>query len=234
MSLGGAEPGVIDDTNYASVLPHVNLALLALYKRFPLKEGRILVQLTPGKITYPLQSAYAVNNGIVNATPRYLLDTVEVPFADDIFKVEAVYTESGWEMGLNDKSDEFSIVTPSATLLQVPWDIAAQIEELPTDLRTTTLDVVYRAMHRPLVVGLGVLDPETVEVELPYSHLEPLLLFIASRINGPIGMTSASTNFNMGNNYAAKYEASCQALEVANLRVDQGSQNNRIVSNGWV
>jgi hypothetical protein len=39
---------------------------------------------------------------------------------------------------------------------------------------------------------------------------------------------------NMGNTYYQKYEASCQQLEVSNLRVDQGSQNSRLYRNGWV
>jgi hypothetical protein len=40
--------------------------------------------------------------------------------------------------------------------------------------------------------------------------------------------------FNAGNNFYAKYEKACMDLEIQNIRVDQGKQSNRLVSNGWV
>lgn len=49
--------------------------------------------------------------------------------------------------------------------------------------------------------------------------------------HNPIGMTG---EFNAGNNYSAKYEMACQAIENLNLRVDQDSQNTRRRSKGWV
>jgi len=68
-------------------------------------------------------------------------------------------------------------------------------------------------------------------VQLPDSHLEALLFFVASRVNNPIGMTN---EFNAGNSYAAKFEAACQALEEQGLQVDQDSQNTRLHRGGWV
>lgn len=233
ISLGGKEPGVIDESNYGQIITHVNLGLLALYKRFPLKEGTVTVKLQAGKITYPLTMAYAASNVRSKEFFKYILDTPANPFKEDIFKIEAVYTESGYELGLNDPGDDFSIRTPSANLLQVPWDIAAMAKELGSDLNTETLQVKYRAMHHVIPTNLGAAAPRH-ELELPYSHLEPLLLFIASRVNNPIGSINAANGFNMGNNYAAKYEQSCMALEVLNLKVDQSGTNTRIERNGWV
>ena len=234
ISIGGAQPGVIDDTNYESILAHVNLAMLALYKRFPLKEGHVTVQLQAGKIAYPITSNFAASNRRSQESFKYVLDTMEFPFLDDIFKIENVQTDQGLDMALNDQQDEFSVYTPSVNLLQVPWDIAAKLDELPNEWKTSTVTVSYQAMPVPIVKGMGNFDPTRVEVELPYSHLEPLLLYVASRVNNPIGIINGNTNFTMGNNYAAKYEAACQALETVNLRVDQGSQNHRLEKNGWV
>lgn len=230
LSIGGAQAGVIDESNYPQLISHINLGLLALYKRFPLKENKLTVKLQAGKITYSLNSEYAVNNRRSRQATRHLIDTVDAPFEDDIFKVERVYTDLGYEMSLNDSLDEYSLATPSATLLQVPWDVAAQLQEIPDELKTENLTVHYRAMHPVIPKTLGGGAPR-FDLELPFSHLEPLLLFVASRVNNPIGL---GNEFNAGNTYAAKYEKSCQALEVANLRVDQGSQSRRLVSNGWV
>lgn len=204
VSLGGVDLGEINESNYDRVLSHINLGLTALYKRFPLKEDRLVVPLEQGKFTYPL--------------------------VGDIHKVERVYTEAGYEFSLNDEASRYSITTPSASVLRVPPEIVANGADLESWLKTTSLEVVYRANH-PIIVQNGSFNAETYEVELPYSHLEPLLLFVASRVNNPIGMTN---EFHAGNSYAAKYEQACQQLEQFNLRVDQGSQPDRIRRNGWV
>lgn len=190
--LGGSDVGVIDESNHDKILSHVNMGLLALYKRFPLKEGRVSLVLEPGKRTY-------------------LLD------ANEVLKVERVYGPDSTELGLNDESDPLACATPSPHSLRVPVGLASG-----------SLEVVYRAKAPQLLMGLT--TPDEVEVELPYSHLEPLLLYVASRVHNPIGMVN---ELNMGNTYYAKYEAACQELEQVNLRVDQGSQNTRLRRNGW-
>lgn len=205
ISLGSSEMGGIDEGNYPRLLAHINMGLLALYKRFPLKEGRTTLTMQAGVQSYPLD-------------------------AENVLKVERVYTAGGWELGLNDESDPYACFTPSAHILRVPSEVAAQHMELPDHLKTPTLEVVYRAGHPVLTASIG-FDPEQVDVELPYSHLEPLLYYVASRVNNPMGM---SNEFHAGNSYSAKYEASCQQLEMVNLRVDQGSQNSRLQRNGWV
>lgn len=231
LNLGGAESGEISVANYPKVLAHINLGLTALYKRFPLKESRLTVQLQPGRVTYPLTTAYAVSNRRSREVVRYLLDTVDEPFESDILKIEGVYTDAEWEMALNDASDALSCTTPSMSTLRVPALVVAKSADLASQYITDTLTVVYRANHPAIVLSIGLFDPTRVEVELPYSHLEPLLFYVASRVNNPIGMTN---EFHAGNSYYAKYEASCAYLEQTNIKVDQGSQNTRLVSNGWV
>lgn len=231
LSIGGNEAGVINPANYDRLVPHVNLGLTALYKRFPLKENRFTLELQSNRTVYPLISKYAVSSTSSRETVRYIKDSLAAPFKDDIHKIEKVVAPSGYEFSLNDESDEYSVFTPSATVLRVSLDVVDQAMDLPDDLKTTLVEVIYRANH-PLIVADGLyLEPEDIELELPYSHLEPLLLFIASRVHTPTGMTNET---NMGNTYFAKYEASCQQIEATNLRVDQGSQNTRLYRNGWV
>lgn len=231
LSLGGSETGEIPEASYPKIIPHVNLAMTALHKRFPLKEGRLTVNLQEGRMTYPLTSAYAVGNRRSRELVRYIADSIAEPFEDDILKIEQVLTSKGHELGLNDESDVYSCFTPTSTTLRVPMALVDSSVDVPENKVTSSLTVVYRAMSTPITIGTAGLDPTRVEVELPYSHLEPLLLYIASRLHNPIGMTN---EFHVGNSYAAKYEMACQELEVKNLRVDQGSQNNKLERNGWV
>lgn len=230
LSIGGGDTGEISEKNYAQILAHINLGLTALYKRFPLKESRLTIELQAGRFTYPLHSSYAQSNARSRELVKYIADAAS-PFKDDIHKVETLYTDEGYEVGLNDGASPYSVMTPSAAVLRVPASIVAKAPDLPPELLTSSLEVVYRANH-PLIT-LDALDfgIDTVSVELPYSHLEPLLLFIASRVNNPLGMVN---EFNVGNNYAAKYEQACQLLEVSNLRVDQNSQPDRLHRSGWV
>ena len=219
LSIGGANAGVIDASNYPNAVAHVNMGLNALYSRFPLKEGRLTFNLQPGRTLYPLDTREDTDF------------TGNDDFLDDVIKVEKVFTAEGVEMSVNDGADFYSCHTPSATVLRVPYDLVNAGTDLPSELVTSALKVAYRASHPLIVVNGAGFNPAYVTVELPYSYLQPLLLFIASRIHNPIGMTN---EFNAGNNYAAKYEKACQQLEQLGLRIDQGSQNTRLQRNGWV
>lgn len=226
ISIGGGEMGVIDPSNYARIVAHINLGLTALHKRFLLKKREFILQLQTGQTDYPLISSFAVNARKSRETIRFILDSVTSPFTDDILKVEEVWTEDDYELSLNDAADPYSVTTPKYNMLRVPLDIVNQSMDISDSLKTTNLEVVYRANH-----SLVSPNNPNVEIDLPYSHLEPLLLFIASRVHTPIGMVN---EFNAGNNYAKKYEMACQALEIQNLQVDQGAQSNRLDQNGWV
>lgn len=220
LSVGGEAAGVINESNQAKVVNHVNLGLTALYARFNLKENQLVLAMQSDREVYRLNSSFAVNARRSQELVRYILDTVDEPFTDDIIKVESVLDEEGEPLGLNDDSDELSLTTPTALTLRVP-----------ADLKTQELKVMYRAKHPKIVVGLGYFDPARVEVALPETHLTALLYFVASRVHNPVGMVN---EFNAGNNYLSKYEMECQALEGKGLQVDVGQTNTRLRRNGWV
>lgn len=227
--------GEIKEDDYPKLLSHVNLGLAALYKRFAIKEGRIGLLLQPSQYTYLLTSKYALNNSrsrITELSQRYVRDTGAEPFKDDILKIEEVWSVYGHEFSLNDRSDPLSMRTPKSNTLLVPELIVAQSRDLPEQLRTSELELVYRASHPKISVDDASFDVETTELELPDSHLEALLYFIAARIFSPIGMGQAEGASS--NVYLAKYEAACQQLEMQNLRVDQDGQNTRLERGGWV
>jgi hypothetical protein len=232
VSIGGEGAGVINEANWSTVVNHLNLGLTTLYKRFALKKARLKVLIKPDVTNYILKSSYAVANkeSFVAQSARYLLDSASAPFKDDILKVERVLTDAGLDLSLNKEGDEYSVITPTSTSLQVPASVVTQEADLPDWLKTVNLELVYRANHPKLVVDSD-FDIEEAEIELPDSHLEPLLYFVASRVNNPIGM---GQEFNAGNNWFARYQAACEELENKNLQVDQDSDNCRLRSKGWV
>lgn len=222
ISLGGAQ-GVIDDSNYQRIMASINLGLIDLYSRFLLKEGRLTMNLLPGQSTYVLDKAYAVANRESQGVPKYILDTLAQPFENDLLRIERVYDAEGFELPLNGGGDTRDLGylgcrTPNHKTLVVPPSVLGPVV------------VVYRAMHPILVKELGFFDAGEVEIELPMSHLNALLLFVASRVMNPVGMNA---EFHSGNNYWAKYENACAMLENQNFRLDQSEENTRLVRNGW-
>ena len=206
LSIGGRNAGVIDESNYGKVLGHVNLALTTLYTRFMLKERRLAFTLQADSDTYQLN-------------------------LEDLVKITSVLTDTEYELGINQGSDLYSCFTPSLNTIRVPQAILDQGIDLPDALKTEKLTVVYQAMHPKIVMSLGFIDPTAVEVELPGTHLLPLLYFVASRVHNPIGMNN---EFHAGNSYYKKYEMACQELEGQGIQVETDTSNTRMSRNGWV
>lgn len=206
LSLGTLTSGELSEDAHAPLLAHVNLGLTAIYKRFNLKEGRLVFPLSQSGNVYKLTVA-------------------------DLNKIERVYTSEGTELPLNDANSPLSCYTPQLNILRVPKKIVNKDRDLPEKYQTDGLEVVYRANHTKIEATGGTLTPETVELELPDTYLEALLYFVASRAHNPIGLVN---EFNAGNNWAAKYEMECQRLEALNLEVDESNENTRLNKNGWV
>lgn len=204
--IGENNAGEIQENKFPIVLASVNLGLTALHKRFNLREGRIYFPLTTEGNVYQLT-------------------------VTDLHKIERIETKEGTDLPLNDGNHPLSCFTPKLNTVRVPWDIINKASNLPEKYITDELLVIYRANHPKITEVNGLIDPEVLEVDLPYSHLEALLYFVASRIHNPIGMVN---EFNAGNNWAAKYEMECQRLEQLNLEVDEANENTRLINNGWV
>ena len=230
LSMAGEEQGVINDTVYPSMVRHINLGLLTLFRRFNLREDSFLLDIQTGQNRYKLKSQFAVT-GKSKEPVRYIRDSVTHPFKDDLLKVEVVETPDGVKFVLNDQSNPLSILTPSTFELQVPQDVVDQKPSLPDEYKTSTLVIRYRAKHPDIKIPLGYFDPARVEVDLPPAYLQALLYFIASRVHTPRGLANET---EVGNVWFSKFEAECQRLELENLEIDQGIENSRLERGGWV
>lgn len=231
LSIGGQAAGVIDETNWGKLLPHINLGLSTLFKRFLLREGRLQIELVPDQAVYPLKSAFAQSNTRSKELVKFIADDAAAPFKDDIVKIERVLVESNEELVLNDTSDDLAVITTSATTLRVPLRIVNQDLDLPDLLKTETLQVVYRADAPKIVVPVGFFDPSRVEVELPSTHVEPLLYYVASRVTSPTG--TGQFEGAAGNNWYARFEAACQDLEGRGLQEQRTAGNDKLRDRGF-
>jgi hypothetical protein len=158
---------------------------------------------------------------VVNLLPDKRRYSIDEP---DLLRIEAVRDLVNDEYLINVLGEPESLHTPDYRTLDVPL---ALYEEIASPV----LEVFYRANHLPLDKLAKYLPLDRTEIDLPYTHLEALTLYVASRVMNPVGM---SETFHDGNNYAAKYEQACQRLELSGFEVNQTGGKNKFSAGGWV
>ena len=227
LSMGSIEGAGLQECDYPKIIPHINLGLAEIYKRFPIKIREVDVQQDASIQTYFLQSKYAVSN-LESVEPiKYIIDTPSNPFTDTVLRIESIFNADGEETRFTDDAQEYSQTdresfwlrhTPSYDAIYLPYPEAGKL-----------VHVYYRASH-PVLETIG-LNPYTTEVDIPVSLLEALLYFIASRILSNIN-TDGTTG--EGNNYMMKFEASCRKVQESNVNNIYNNINNKLDNNGWV
>ena len=220
LSMGGVDELGIQIEHYPKIITHINLALTEVYKRFPLNSGEVEVQMVDGIQTYILSSDYAVTNTASTKPNKYIVDTEIEPFEDDVLRVEKVIDEEGKVLYLNDTQEAWSVFTPAYNKIQVPYSDSAN-----------TVFVTYRADHKKIPKDLTEEDIAAYEVDVPLSHLEPVLLYVAGRIH-----TAMSTveGVNEGSVYMARFEASCNKITDLNLFNNDNTTNTKLITRGFV
>jgi len=221
--LGGFNPvqaeSEPDPQKYAQLIAAVNMGLNQLYKEFFLRSEEHYIQLYEQISTYKLHSDYAQTN-LASAEPiKYIMDTAENPFQDNVLKIEEVYDEDGLKLSLNDVTDDLSIFTPAFNKIQVPY---------PED--GMTIAVQFRATHPRIVYTGPTFDPETIEIELPNALKEALQLYTAGRFYRAIGGDKAVE----ADNYFQLYKDSIQVVKNEGLEVQGEPGDWRFDTHGWV
>ena len=221
VSIGNAALGYIEAKDYPKIVNGINNALTAIHKRFLLRKEEIQLQQQSGVSTYYIRSDFAASNTANPSVTKYLIDSAEKPFQDNLFKIESVTHADGTDWPLNDSSQEYPLFTPSFDVLVMP----------PSD----PLEVVkigYRANHPRIAIPDTGFDPKLIQLHIPASMLDALSLNIASRIYTPLtagdGQNSAASTFMY------QYEQECLRLEMENMALQDDVSDTRFESNGFV
>lgn len=226
-SIGGFSSGAIQPKDYPEVISHINLGLLSLYTKFPVLEKELIIELQEGISIYQLDYAYAESNP-AGADVKYIQDTTDAPFLDDLLRIDSAYTAWGDELRLNDDAvnsidyspAQYSLFIPSWDSVQVPNGMIVQ-----DDL----IYIIYRA--KPVKITNDV-DPTTYDVFIPETMLEALLQFVVSRVHsGRTGQEAEQSSIIA----KQKYEAICVELEMRNILNSADNRTNiKLDENGWV
>jgi hypothetical protein len=212
LALGNSSTGSIVESEYPKIVSHINLGLMELYKRFPLKKGELKVIQQTNVDTYYLRSEFV---------GEYIEDNDNNPFEDDIIKVDAVFNEIGDELPLNNSHNINSVFTPAFDILKM----------VPSD-PVQTVSVVYQARY-PKIVVYPQFNPSHIELYIPDFIVEPLISYVAARIYK--GMIALEGEANPNTSYMQQYELACKKIELYGLSANNNdSRDNKFISNGWV
>lgn len=218
MAIGTNNRGGIDESDYPTLISHINLGLTNLHSRLPLKQSQVIIAQQSDRILYPLTSIYATNSNSEEKN-KFILDSATAPFINDVLKIEEVYTDKNILLSLNDSTNTESLFTPSFNTLQIPSPKSNKV-----------LAVLYRANHPQLPAKRGV-DISALNVDIPTVLIEPLLTFIVGRV---VAAGSNQASIQEAAAYQQKFELQVQQIiNSGALSVDHPS-NLRLRSNGWV
>jgi hypothetical protein len=168
---------------------------------------------------YVLDSKFALSNIDSTEPVKYIIDSVERPFLDDVLQISAVYDESGIEMSVNDSTDCDSAFLPNYKTIQIPR---------PAD--DNTMFVVYRAQHPTIDDDFD--NPSDVEVNIPGYAEEPLLTYIAARVHGSrLDMESQALSSEL----KARFDLQLGEIERVNLLHNTiNDTNTKLGEGGWL
>lgn len=216
---GGTHETGINAEDYPKLVRNINMGLIELHKRFPIKQDEVLIQLYSHITNYRLHKDFAESNLASTEPYKYIKDAnLRVPFQQDVILIRHVYDELGDEFPLNDLNDTVSLYTPQQDILQVPF---------PDN--ENTLSIIYRA--GPIKINhIGLSRPELVEVDLPDQFLEALCAYVAFRIFSSLnlGEGNAEANSHYGN-----FERSCALIKNEGLYVADTNQNTKFGDGKW-
>ncbi|WP_051299007.1 hypothetical protein [Marinobacterium litorale] len=215
---GTGENGQIDPADYPKIISQINLGLTNLHTRLPLKQQEVIVDQQVGNSIYTLHSDFAVSNTGSTEPVKYIIDTADEPFEDNILVIERVYMEDGTKLPLNDADSAMAVYTPKYNVIQIPFETIG-----------SAVSIIYRADHPRIPTDIA--DPTTFEVDLSFAYLEPLLYYVGSRITGSFQNQEAVQNSGF---LYSKYEKALLDIQNSNLLQNETINNTKLEMRGWV
>jgi hypothetical protein len=214
------EGGSVEEIDYPRLVTAVNSAMLVIYGRFKLKYNEALIRLIVGKYTYELHSDFAEANTESTQPVRWIVDSEESPFLDDLVRIHGVTADDGSTLTINDASDCMTAMTPTYNTIQLPPEVVDVL---------TSVSIVYEASPVALDAS-STIAPEVTEVRIPEAMLEALCYYAASKF---MESATGQDKSAKAQEFLAKYELACMKLqEYGMVNVDHTSNTN-VGMNQW-
>lgn len=215
LAIGTDDHGQISTKNYPKLFSFINLALVDVHTRFPLKSKEVILRVDDHQTRYKLHSKYARSKNVVD-TP-YILDSTDNPFTDDIIIIEDIVNEEGQQYYLNEHDEDFSVFTPQFNEIQLGTPYEGKIA------------VIYRASHPKIPLKSNVIV-DSFELDIPEVLLNPIMTFIAAKF-----MASKSTAEGLQESalFTQQYNQQLTELTDAGLLPVAHYNHDRFKDSGW-
>jgi hypothetical protein len=190
-----------------TIIDYINLGMIALYSRFPLKVEEAIIALEDGKTLYKLDgSDMSVAVG-------------GLPIEEDtVLAILEAFDEKG-KIEINDESCQMSIFTVNYNTIQVP--VVGDNNFISLIFQAAPEEIVYEDD------GEG--NAEDLDVALPKQLLEPLLHYIGYRAHGAMNGSVEAEN----NTHLMRYDAACKRAEMLGL-IPSDSYEMNISRGGFI
>lgn len=173
-AIGGYNSGGINTDDYPKVMSAINRGVNQLQADLSLHEDSVNLILIQGVLTYHIHSAHSLLTG--TADEKYIWDSANKPFEDNILRIQQVYDGTGREIPINVRNDVDTVYTPSHNVIQFPY---VKGEE--------NISVVYTSYTKPTEVDSMAAAARTY-LPIPDYCLPALYAFVASQMTA--GMTT--------------------------------------------
>lgn len=192
-------PGELPAEMRRRVMSYLNQSLTAIYTRVVLLEKEVVIEAQDEVYLYYLQSKYAVNDPTIMPM-KYIRDTPDDPFTQDVIRISEVYNEIGERLSINDPTDELSLYTPKFDALQIPQPVTGAM-----------YTVLYQAKHPKITLAnvddnAEIMVPAYLEIALRH-HIAALYY---GSMNGPEHLARSM-------DYMTRYENAISETDVKDL-----------------
>ena len=180
---------IVNDT--IAILGALNLGIVELYKRFPLKVDEAVIKMRAGKTEYKLDGTDADVSMPQGSQFMWVVTAyqeVEDPY-------EVTYTPMTVQIGINEEENPLSLQTVSWSTIQLP---------IVTD--GAYVSIIYVAAPE-LIAEDGLNEV----LQLPPQMLEPLLEYMCYQANSTLDAEIDTDK------YYQRFEASCTRIEMRGM-----------------
>jgi len=151
---GYDNPGRIPDERMPMVLRLISRGVRAVHKELDLSKDAVSIVITPGVAQYVLDSKYSIELG--SAETRYILDSKENPFKDDVLKITDVMNSRGVHYTINDETSGLNVmVTQNNAIIPVHGEFGE------------ILHVTYDKQPKRLPDTITYAEADQYEVDIP-------------------------------------------------------------------
>lgn len=179
LHIGGEGVGYIRTEFHNRMVSHINSVLSVLSARFSNNISYVILEMQDGLKTYSLEPQYAVSNvDVLNLAPRYILDTVDDPFPDNVIKILAVHPSEDPEksptraLRLNETPVFGGVRMLNNKQFRIPEPVAGEL-----------LSVEYRAAIPKIKIPVEL----TQEILMVPSLIEALEFGVAAKVYRTMG-----------------------------------------------